>query len=109
ARQRTISARRVWPVLKILIPLVKHMRIDNLAALDEITLADLERELDRHTREIVEPDRWSMFNWSVSRHHMFEECKREYYLNYYGARRVREARSKIVSAVWWLKQVRPIK
>ena len=82
------------------------MRIDNLSALDEITLADLERELDRHTREIVEPDRWMLFSWSVSRHHMFADCKRQYYLNYYGARRVREARSKVVSAVWWLKQVR---
>src|SRR5512135_586255 len=85
------------------------MRIDNLAILDDITLADLEHELDRHTREIVEPDRWMMFNWSVSRHQMFESCKRQYYLNYYGARRVREAKSKAVSAVWWLKQVRPLK
>lgn len=85
------------------------MRIDNLSVLDTITLADLEHELDRHTREIVEPDRWMMFNWSVSRHHMFQDCKRQYYLNYYGARRVREAKSKIVSAVWWLKQVRPLK
>jgi hypothetical protein len=85
------------------------MRIDNLAVLNNITLADLEHELDRHTREIVEPDRWMMFNWSVSRHHMYQDCKRQYYLNYYGARRVREARSKVVSAVWWLKQVRPLK
>jgi PD-(D/E)XK nuclease superfamily len=87
----------------------KSMRNDNLAALDDMTLAELERELDGHTREIVEPDKWMRFNWSVSRHQTFETCKRQYYLNYYGARRVREAKSKAVSAIWWLKQVRPLK
>jgi hypothetical protein len=85
------------------------MRQDNLAALDQMTLAQLEKELDKHTREIVEPDRWMVFNWSVSRHKTFEQCKRQYYLNYYGARRVREAKNKAVSAVWWLKQVRPLR
>lgn len=85
------------------------MRLDNLAALDSMTLAEFERELDKHTREIIEPDRWLLFNWSVSRHQMFATCLRQYYLNYYGARRVREVKNKAVSAVWWLKQVRPLK
>lgn len=84
------------------------MRQDNLAALDRMTLRDFEKELDKHTREIIEPDRWMLFNWSVSRHQMFHTCLRRYYLNYYGARRVREAKSRAVSAVWWLKQVRPL-
>ncbi|MBN1430717.1 MAG: PD-(D/E)XK nuclease family protein [Anaerolineae bacterium] len=81
------------------------MRADNLEILDRITLAELEKALDANTREKVEPDRWTAFSWSVSRHKMFEDCKRRYYLNYYGARRVREAKSPAISAVWWLKQV----
>jgi hypothetical protein len=81
------------------------MRAKNLAILDRITLDDLERALDKHTREKVPVDRWTAFSWSVSRHQMFTRCKRQYYLNYYGARRVREANSQVVSAVWWLKQV----
>ncbi len=85
------------------------MRADDLEILDQITLADLEKTLDRHTREVVEPDRWTAFSWSVSRHGMFERCKRQYYLNYYGARRVRGAKNPVVSAVWWLKQVTTLK
>jgi len=81
------------------------MRADNLEILDRITLAELEQALDAHTREKVEPDQWTAFSWSASRHKMFEDCKRRYYLNYYGARRVREAKSPAVSAIWWLKQV----
>lgn len=81
------------------------MRADNLEILDRITLAELEKALDANTREKVEPDKWTAFSWSVSRHKMFEDCKRRYYLNYYGARRVREANSPAVSAIWWLKQV----
>jgi hypothetical protein len=81
------------------------MRAENLAVLDRITLSKLEDRLDKHTREQVPVDRWTAFSWSVSRHHMFVRCKRLYYLNYYGARRVREANDQVVSAVWWLKQV----
>jgi hypothetical protein len=81
------------------------MRADNLEILDRIALAELEEALDVNTREKVEPDKWTAFSWSVSRHKMFEDCKRRYYLNYYGARRVREADSLAVSAIWWLKQV----
>jgi len=81
------------------------MRTDNLEILNQITLAELEKALNVNTLEKVEPDKWTAFSWSVSRHKMFEDCKRRYYLNYYGARRVREADSPVVSAVWWLKQV----
>lgn len=81
------------------------MRTDNLEILDRITLAEMEEALDANTREKVEIDKWTAFSWSVSRHKMFEDCKRRYYLNYYGARRVREANSPVVSAIWWLKQV----
>lgn len=81
------------------------MRADNLEILDRITLAELEKALDVNTREKVEVDKWTAFSWSVSRHKMFEDCERRYYLNYYGARRVREANSPAVSAIWWLKQV----
>ncbi len=85
------------------------MRHDDLAVLDEITLSELERSLDKHTREIIEPDRWLAFSWSASRHQVFQRCKRQYYLTYYGSRRVREANSRIVSAVWWLKQITSLK
>jgi hypothetical protein len=85
------------------------MRADNIAYLDRITLETLEETLDRHTRDQVPVDRWTAFSWSVSRHQTFERCKRQYYLNYYGARRVREADNPVVSAVWWLKQVTGIK
>jgi hypothetical protein len=40
---------------------------------------------------------------------MFERCRRQYYLNYYGSRRVREAQDKAISAIWWLKQVTPLR
>lgn len=82
------------------------MRRNNLAVLNDATLEELEITLDLHTRELVPPSRYTAFSWSVTRHAMLEECPRRYYLNYYGSRRVREARSRIVSAVWWLKQVR---
>jgi hypothetical protein len=85
------------------------MRADNIAYLDRITLETLEETLDRHTRDQVPVDRWTAFSWSVSRHQMFERCKRQYYLNYYGARRVRDADNPVVSAVWWLKQITGIK
>jgi hypothetical protein len=85
------------------------MRADNTAYLDQITLAILEDTLDRHTRDQVPLDRWTEFSWSVSRHQTFERCKRQYYLNYYGARRVRDAHNPVVSAVWWLKQITGIK
>ena len=81
------------------------MRDGDLAILDQITLQELEIALDLHTRDRVPVDQWSQFSWSASRHAMFQRCLRQYYLNYYGARRVREAGSAIVSAVWWLKQV----
>lgn len=82
------------------------MRANNLAILNDTTLEELEITLDLHTRELAPPSRYTAFSWSATRHAMLEECPRRYYLNYYGARRVREARSRIVSAVWWLKQVR---
>jgi len=81
------------------------MRDGDLAILDQITLQELEIALDLHTRDRVPVDQWTQFSWSTSRHAMFEQCRRQYYLNYYGARRVRDAGSAIVSAVWWLKQV----
>jgi hypothetical protein len=81
------------------------MRSDNLAILDTLTLAELENSLNAHSLAKIEPDRWNRFTWSASRHQTFSECKRRYYLTYYGSRRVLEAENKIVSAVWWLKQV----
>ncbi len=81
------------------------MRDDDLRILDHISLRDLEIALDLHTRELAKVTEYTAFSWSISRHRMFERCKRQYYLNYYGARRVREARERVVSAVWWLKQV----
>src|SRR5574341_1109695 len=83
----------------------RHMLTDSIGFLDKIALDELEVSLDAHTLEQVEPDKWTRFSWSVSRHQTFARCKREYYLNYYGSRRVREAESKFVSAVWWLKQI----
>lgn len=80
------------------------MRAKNLSSLDFTTLDKLEKTLDAHTRQRIAPDRWSEFSWSISRHGMFDSCKRQYYLNYYGARRVREANNELISAVWWLKQ-----
>ncbi len=85
------------------------MRADNLAILERITLKELEKELDKHTLQQIPVDRWTEFSWSVSRHRTFESCKRQYYLNYYGSRRVRDAKSQIVSALWWLKQVTSIR
>ena len=81
------------------------MRDDDLKVLDRIDLRELEATLDQHTRRKEKVDRWTEFSWSVSRHRMFNSCMRRYYLHYYGARRVREADDKVVSAVWWLKQV----
>ena len=85
------------------------MRADNLAALDMISLADLEILLDLHTRERVPVTRYTAFSWSVQRHSVFERCKRKYYLQYYATRRVVEANNRAVSAVWWLKQVIPLR
>ena len=84
------------------------MRADDVKNLNATTLSNLEITLDLHTRERIPLDRYTEFSWSVSRHHMFEACKRRYYLNYYGARRVREAKDRLISAVWWLKQVKTI-
>ncbi len=81
------------------------MRAINLAALERATLRELEDTLDDHTREMVPVTVWTAFSWSISRHSLFERCPRQYYLNYYGSRRVREANSELVSAIWWLKQV----
>ncbi len=81
------------------------MRKDNIAALGGTTLQQLEIALDLHTREQVEVTPYTAFSWSVSRHSTFQRCKRQYYLNYYGTRRVREANNAVISAVWWLKQV----
>lgn len=80
------------------------MRAKNLSSLEFTTLDKLEKTLDAHTRQRIPPDRWSEFSWSVSRHSLFDRCKRQYYLNYYGARRVREANNELISAIWWLKQ-----
>jgi hypothetical protein len=85
------------------------MRADDVKALDTTTLGSLEITLDLHTRERVPVDRYTAFSWSVSRHHMFEACKRRYYLNYYGSRRVIDAKDRLISAVWWLKQVASIR
>lgn len=80
------------------------MRDKDISILSRITLADLESTLDEHTSTPMPVDRWTEFTWSASRHRMFSQCRRQYYLNYYGARRVRELKDPIVSAVWWLKQ-----
>lgn len=80
------------------------MRNRNLAVLDRITLPELEETLNLQTLKQIPVDRWTEFSWSVSRHNLFDQCKRQYYLNYYGARRVREANNEVVSAIWWLKQ-----
>lgn len=81
------------------------MRRDDVAKLDGFSLDQIERALDRHTRKKIPVDRYSEFSWSVSRRHLFETCKRAFYLNYYGSRRVQEANDPVISAVWWLKQV----
>src|SRR5436190_11791397 len=80
------------------------MRAKNLSALEFTTLDKLEKALDAHTRQRIVPDQWSEFSWSISRHGVFDRCKRQYYLQYYGARRVREANNELISAIWWLKQ-----
>jgi hypothetical protein len=77
----------------------------DISVFDKTTRKQVEQILDAHTRERAPLTRWTRFSWSVSRHHTFQTCKRAYYLTYYGARRVREANNKIISAVWWLKQV----
>lgn len=80
------------------------MRDKDLKILDRMTLADLETTLNEHTTAKLPVDRWTEFSWSVSRHGLLKRCPRQYYLNYYGARRVRELHDPVVSAVWWLKQ-----
>lgn len=81
------------------------MRKQDIATLNNLSLAEFESILNAHTRDRIEVDRWTQFTWSVSRHKLFEHCRRKYYLNYYGSRRVREAKHEAISAVWWLKQV----
>lgn len=80
------------------------MRQDDLAILDHLTLPELEIRLDLHTRELVPVTKYTAFSWSNSRHNMLLRCRRQYYLHYYGSRRVTETRERAVSAVWWLKQ-----
>jgi hypothetical protein len=82
---------------------------DDMAALDGMTLSEVEIALDLHTRERIPVDKYTAFSWSASRHATLEACPRRYYLNYYGARRVRDARHRVVSAVWWLKQVQTLR
>lgn len=84
------------------------MRAHDLSVLDRTTREEMEIILDLHTSERIPVDRYTAFSWSASRHATFTACKRQYYLQYYGARRVREANNRIVSAVWWLKQVTPL-
>lgn len=81
------------------------MRAHNLSVLDQMSREQLEIVLDLHTSKQVPVTRYTAFSWSASRHATFERCRREYYLRYYGSRRVREANDPVVSAVWWLKQV----
>ena len=83
------------------------MRSHNLSIFERLTLEEVEITLDLHTSEQAPVDRYTEFSWSVSRHAMFSRCKRQYYLSYYGARRVREANNPVVSAIWWLKQATP--
>lgn len=84
------------------------MRTHDLSVLDRTTEEEIEIILDLHTSERIPVDRYTAFSWSATRHATFTACKRQYYLQYYGARRVREANNRIVSAVWWLKQVTPL-
>jgi len=85
------------------------MRTINLQALERATRQGLEDELDDHTREMAPVTYWTAFSWSASRHSLFRRCLRQYYLYYYGSRRVREAKREVVSAIWWLKQVTPLR
>lgn len=81
------------------------MYLDNIRVLDAMSLSELENVLDEHTRKLVPVDEYTAFSWSASRHQMFAQCKRMYYLNYYAPRRVRHpANHPAVSAIWWLKQ-----
>jgi hypothetical protein len=85
------------------------MLSDDMVALDGMTLSEVEIALDLHTRERIPVDKYTAFSWSASRHATLEACARRYYLNYYGARRVRDAKHRVVSAVWWLKQVQTLR
>ncbi|NDJ35109.1 MAG: PD-(D/E)XK nuclease family protein [Chloroflexi bacterium] len=80
----------------------------NTHILTEIPLADSEAILDAHTLEQVPVTRWTAFSWSHSRHTLFATCRRRYYLHYYGSRRIRETNSRVVRAIWWLKQITPM-
>ena len=83
------------------------MRENDLAHLNSITRESLEITLELHTTERVKVNKYTEFTWSISRNNLYEWCRRKYYLNYYGARRVREAKDRAISAVWWLKQAVP--
>lgn len=86
------------------------MYLDNIRAFDDLTLAELEAVLDEHTRKPVPTNEYTAFSWSVSRHNLFARCKRQYYLNYYGPRRVRDrGNHPVVGALWWLKQARTLR
>jgi hypothetical protein len=86
------------------------MRASDLKVLDQMTLPDLEAALDAHTRRQLPLDRFTLFSWSVSRHLTLTACPRRYYLQYYGTRRVRDRDNPpAISAIWWLKQVKPLR
>jgi len=86
------------------------MILDNLRAFDALTLAELEAVLDEHTRKPVPVNEYTAFSWSASRHNLFARCKRQYYLNYYAPRRVRDrGNHPAIGAMWWLKQAVPLK
>lgn len=83
------------------------MRENDLAYLNSTTRESVEIALELHTTQRVKVNKFTEFTWSISRNNLYDWCKRKYYLNYYGARRVREAKDRAVSAVWWLKQAVP--
>lgn len=85
------------------------MQEKKLALFEQISLKYFESMLNQHTTHEIPVTRWTQFSWSTSRHHTFTRCRREYYLNYYASRNVREANDPAVSAVWWLKRITSLK
>ncbi len=85
------------------------MQEKKLALFEQISLKYFESMLNQHTTNEVPVTRWTQFSWSTSRHNTFTRCRREYYLNYYASRNVREANDPAVSAVWWLKRITSLK
>lgn len=78
------------------------MLTHHLNQLDSLDLEQVEFQLDQHTRS---RKKGNQLSWSYSRHRLFNRCKRQYYLHYYGSRRVRSANDIVISTVWWLKQL----